>query len=121
MKKLLVASVVLLALWGCGKPYDGDAKIVYHKYVPGRNEWVPGYTIWGSCSGGYGSIPRRCSPDIHVPGHDEWRPEQFTIRVEWTTDKGKVKRETRSVPQTAYDDCPDGRTINLKSMKCPLR
>lgn len=120
MRKLFFILIIFI-LFACSDPYKGDAKIVYHKYVPARNVWVHGYYIPGSCTGGMNGQPRTCSPGINIPGHDEWRPEKFTLRVEWTEEDGDVKRDTRSVPKSSYDECPDGRVINLESMLCPLR
>lgn len=121
MKKILLVLALALAVVACGKEYNGNASIVSHEYDDPDTVWNPGYTIFGSCSGGYGSTPRTCQPDIQIPGHWSTDPERFLLHVEWTDEDGKHHVDVRSVPRTAYDDCEDGRTINLKSMQCPLQ
>lgn len=120
MKKIFYILIVLL-LFACGDDYNGNATIVYHEYDDPDNEWVPGYQMPETCSGGYGSVPRTCSPGIYIPGHMNHRPERFLLKVEWTDQDGKHHDSKREVPKSAYDECEDGRTINLKSMTCPLQ
>lgn len=121
MKKLIVFGA-LLVLIACGGPeYKGNATITAHQYDDPDDEYVPGYQMPEQCYGGYGSQPRTCYPGIYIPGHTNHRPERFILRVEWTDDKGKQHHDGYEVPRTAYDGCPDGRTINLGSMQCPPR
>jgi hypothetical protein len=121
--RLACATIALLVLLaGCGDPpYKGNAEITAHEYDDPDDVWIPGTTYPGTCSGGYGSIPRTCTPGYTTPGYFDRRPERFLLRVQWIDDKGKSHSDTRETSKATYDGCADGRTINLESMQCPPR
>lgn len=107
----------------CGGPSLSEGKVIQKVWDDEDTWYQSGYTIDGgqSCSGGYNNQPRICVdlPDTQIPGMWHTDPERFLLKLEAPDPKdgNKVLHDTRSVPESFWNDVEVGQWVNVKTLE----
>lgn len=118
----VAAGAVLLL--GCNSGPSLDEGLVIEKVYDDPDQWYQsGQTIDGgrTCTGGYNGSPQTCfdNADTYIPGRWHYEDEEFLLRLEAPNpDKpSKPYRDTRSVPESFWDEVRVGNWVSIKAME----
>lgn len=105
--KRVVGILVLLALayfaTACSHPPSSGTVVDRHDN-PAYSYWVAGIDTPATCTM-VGKI-EDCNPGIHIPGHEQYVPESWSLKLSQNNNDGKkAKVGWRDVGQSTYDSC----------------
>lgn len=102
MKRMLALCALVIVAAACSHP-PSSGTVVDRRDSAAYSYWVAGITIPGSCTM-VGKV-EDCTPPVMIPGHEQYVPEEWSLKLDENRGDGKAKQGWRGVSHDAYNAC----------------